>query len=106
MCVVKRTVSHLTGEVVMQQVVGHVPLHLAHAGGLLQLLREDLVQLHTAPHHDLPLDLGRGLLVPHQQAPLQVALIQLVQLVQEDTALQNHLERKQLSKPIRYQPVN
>ena len=41
----------------MLQTHGCAFLQLAHPGGLLQLLREDLVQLHPAPLDDLPLNL-------------------------------------------------
>lgn len=64
---------------------------LAHPGSLLQLLRENLVQLHPAPLNDLPLDLRRGFFMSDQQDTLEATLAQLVQLLQEDTAVEELL---------------
>lgn len=76
----------------MQKTPGCALVQLAYPGGLLQFLREDLVQLHSAPLDDLPLDLGRGLFMPGQQDELQLTLAQLVQLLQQDAAAQKLLE--------------
>ncbi|TNN76520.1 hypothetical protein EYF80_013170 [Liparis tanakae] len=83
--------AHLAGEVVALEAPGGAPLQLAHPRGLLQLLGEDLVQLLAAPLDDLPLDLPRRLLVPHQQEALQLTLAQLVELLQEDAAVEELL---------------
>lgn len=76
----------------MQKTPGCALLQLAHPSGLLQLLGEDLVQLHPTPLYDLPLDLRRSLLVPDQQDELQLTLAQLVQLLQEDATAKKLLE--------------
>lgn len=49
--------SHLTVKVVVLKTCNCAPLQLAHPGGLLQFLRENLVQFHPSPLNDLPLDL-------------------------------------------------
>lgn len=90
-CYYSSVPAHLAGEVVMQKHLGGALVQLAHPGGLLQLLREDLVELHPAPLCHLPLDLGRGLLVADQQGALELALVQLVELLQEDAAFQKLL---------------
>lgn len=76
----------------MQETPGCALLQLAHPGGLLQFLREDLVQLHPAPLDDLPLDLRRRLFMSDQQKELQLTLAQLVQLLQQDATAQKLLK--------------
>lgn len=76
----------------MQKTPGCALLQLAHPGGLLQFLREDLVQLHPTPLDDLPLDLGRSLFMSDQQDELQPTPAQLVQLLQQDATAKKLLK--------------
>lgn len=84
-------VAHLTGKVIMLKTLGCALLQLAHSGGLLQLLGENLMQLHPAPLDDLPLDFRRGFFMSDQQDALELTLAHLVQLLQEDAALEELL---------------
>lgn len=84
-------VAHLTVKVIVLKTLGSALLQLAHPGGLLQFLRENLVQFHSAPLDDLPLDLRRGFFMPDQQDALELTLAQLVQLLQEDTTVKEVL---------------
>lgn len=77
----------------MQETFCCALLQLVHPHGLFQFLGEDLVQLHPSALNDLPLDLGRGFFVPHQERALKPTLVQLVQLLQEDTAAEELLKR-------------
>lgn len=75
----------------MLKALGCALLQLAHPGGLLHFLRENLVQLHPAPLDDLPLDLRRGFFMSDQQDALELTLAELVQLLQEDAAVEELL---------------
>lgn len=75
----------------MLKTLGCALLQLAHPGGLLQFLRENLVQFHAAPLDDLPLDLCRGFLMSDQEEALKLIMAQLVHLLQEDTTVQELL---------------
>lgn len=55
--IIKILVAHLTVKVVVLKTLGCALLQLSHSGGLLQFLRENLVQFNPAPLDDLPLDL-------------------------------------------------
>lgn len=79
-------ISHLTVKIFVLKALGCAPLHFAHAGGLLQFFRENLVQFHPAPLNDLPLDLRRGFFVLDQQFALKPTLSQLMQLLQDNAA--------------------
>lgn len=84
-------VAHLTFKVIMLKTLGSALLQLAHPGGLLQFLRENLVQFNSAPLDDLPLDLRRGFLMSDQKDALELTLAQLMQLLQEDTTVEEVL---------------
>lgn len=75
----------------MLETPGCALLQLAHPGGLLQLLGENLVQLYPAPLDDLPLDLRRSLFVSDQQDALKLTLAQLVHLLQKDATVKKLL---------------
>lgn len=75
----------------MLKTLGCTLLQLAHPGGLLQFLGENLMELHPAPLDDLPLHLRRGFLMSDQQDALELTLAQLVQLLQEDAAVEELL---------------
>ena len=83
---------YLAGKVVVLQALGRALLQLAHPRGLLQLLTEDLVELHPPPLGEPSLHPGRRLLVSDQQGSLEPPLGQLVQLLQQDTAAEDLLE--------------
>lgn len=76
----------------MQKTPGCALLQLAHPGGLLQFLREDLVQLHPTPLDDLPLDLRRSFFMSDKQDELQLTLAQLVQLLQQNATAKKLLK--------------
>lgn len=76
----------------MQKTCGSALLQFAHPGGLLQFLREDLVQLHPTPLNHLPLDLRRSLFMSDQQNELQLILAQLVQLLQQEATAKKLLK--------------
>lgn len=84
-------VAHLTFKVIMLKTLGSALLQLTHSGGLLQFLRENLVQFYSAPLDDLPLDLRRGFLMSDQKDALELTLAQLMQLLQEDTTVEEVL---------------
>lgn len=84
-------VAHLTVKVIVLKTLGSALFQLAHPGGLLQFLRENLVQFHSAPLDDLPLDLRRGFFMSDQQDALELTLAQLVQLLQEDATVKEVL---------------
>ena len=76
----------------MLQALGRAPLQLAHPGGLLQLLTEDLVELLPPPLCEAPLHAGGRLLVADQQGALEPPLVQLVQLLQQDATAEDLLQ--------------